>query len=431
MNISDIKIGDYIIVESKPCDWSSYLCSNNIKEINTYPYLAKIIDIKNCGDYNAVLVEVDGQNYGASLSSLVEVSVMFEPTEHCLEVISLNTGYILSIGTMLKISRIDIDGDFWFTCSEYSSEKCLLKTRLNVDVKYAIKAGYTSSSQIKEKEESIIVFIPKEIPLYKDNSITLPVRKKINKPLTQIQQQLINILLYTPEKYREYISKMDNPSYGVTFINKLLPSRVGYEFDTVGYKEFPKDLINIFDNTCLQKKRGKNNSIFITNWDKHYDSRTDNREIRISFNNITGFKKLKFLLHKMVEYGVKPAENGGLHIHINTAPILIYSEHIGDIPYLKKVTKPLHRYRKYIYNVFDIPKDDSHIRSNESFIKFHDRGRISVLKQHDTLEWRLSNTTFDYTQIMKWTIFSHLMTELVKYPSKEFNMDLFENIRYS
>ena len=434
MLTSEINIGDHLILNSKPPFWSSQLCAYSTNYIPAYPCVVKILEMRRQDNHVAGRIRIDGREYGADLDSLCEVATKLDtPVGFYLRVLESRVApERLTVGKTYKV--LEITDDCHRIKDDRNHDIYLSISRLeNFEIEYVISDDFKvpEPSPIREK-------VP--VQLYKNHEeIKLPIRKKIGKPLTHIQEQLVKILLYQPEDLRSFVSHTTNPAYCVNFINKLIPSRVGYEFDTCGYPTIPTSFIDVLNETQRSKKHLKNrlsssNSIFmhhIDNMNGHL-ALSENREIRFSFNNITGFKKLKLLLHEMVQNGIKPAENGGLHIHINLAPVITTSWVSYDkIDELRQRTKILYKYRGYIYNVFGIDKSESHIRDKSKFLKHGgDRGRISVLKGHDTIEWRLSNTTFDYTQIMKWTIFCHLMTELVKYPNKKFNMDLYENIRY-
>lgn len=434
MNPKDIKIGDYLLVNSEPNSWSSYFNSNNIKDIKVFPYLAKIIDKSVHSNHALIKVNnIKDTYFGADLEALCYVSEKFNPIGYYVHI--LRDSYDLTVGHNYKVCDLSTIGEDSYIQIE-NDRGYYVTFACEKEGKYFIYSlnGYNKEEEIIEEKKEIVT--TKNVPIY-DDRVPLPKRKHIPKPLTPLQQQIVNILLYHPEQYRSFLGKVDNPGYVVHFVKKLLPSRVGYEFDTTDFNRIPEELDGIIAKTVKDKKVKKSkNTIMEYNRDA-VCSKDSNTEIRFSFNHITGFKRLKLLLHQMGKHGIKPASNGGLHIHINTLPVMDTTWGYVASPNRKELLKRLkviRSYRPYIYNVFGITKQTERYRDitiAHKFISIGDRAKIAVLKQKDTLEWRLANTTFDYTQIMKWTIFCHLMTQLVKYPNNKFNMDLFENIRYS
>lgn len=297
-------------------------------------------------------------------------------------------------------------------------------------------------TRIKEGRVKIVTDKPikKKENLFVDQIQWKPKNK--DQKLTYIQEQLVRCMLYEPESLRKYIGNSTNPGYAASFIKSLWPTRVGYEFDIKGTDQKVVDFI-------YQKCEVSDKFVKRTSEDKQYlwgnmdfvnpNHSNGANELRFSFSSVFQLKTLKQLTEKLNRSEViTPLKNGGLHIHVDLVKHSVglkFNDGRAEVRasiLSNKRGRELTRYRNYIYQVFDIPNKDTEegrvIRASSKFLRYGDRAKIAILRDHNTIEWRLSDTTFNYEKIVRWTIFCHLMTETVKKPNKQFNKALFEKI---
>ena len=242
-------------------------------------------------------------------------------------------------------------------------------------------------------------------------------------PVTELQQQLIKLVLFNPNEIRKYLKTVENPQYCVNFINSLLPTRVGLEFDVVYNKS------NIQDHIYSLEPKGIRVS-------QYSSSLNINNELRISFK-----RKFKFLIHfqNFLNTCIKdelmfPATDGGLHIHIDcsghfqvTKSKIIRNRSREDIVSSCNIHRRFNqvkKYKNYLYKVFDVKSDE---KRGDSWLG-NGRTHISKFRSYPTVEYRMANMTLNYSQIMKYIIICKLITDTVRIKNHKFNKKLADNI---
>lgn len=404
MELIDLKVGKIVKIISRPSKWNSTLVWENPLDL-IYPLIGKIEKF----DSTALSISVNGISYGFSIE------------------------YTLDL-----MQETDLVG-------EYIYVKNNIKSELTVDKFYEITDGMANDDCIVCKSNSGNTAIDVDKRVYKDQSITLVCKellvsnglvklKEKKKPIinyvnkyTFVQEQLIKLVLYKPTDYRIYLGSLNNSGYGANFISSLFPFRIGLEFDIAGAGSRDSDLPNELQELLSKYKRQKNF------WfDPTYSGFEGNSEIRISFIGFQGIIKLKKILDIMnkPEYGIRPSEDGGLHIHIDLSTAGIQSCHNKGLQ--KRSYLLLTKYRNYIYKVFDIPSystaEGKSIRER-TFFTLGSKSKIAICARYPTIEWRLLNTTFDYTHLVKLIIFCSMMTAAIRNPKSIFDIGRYESIR--
>jgi hypothetical protein len=137
----------------------------------------------------------------------------------------------------------------------------------------------------------------------------------------------------------------------------------------------------------------------------------------------------------LIKYNFNPAENGGLHIHVDISELIKEYRHqsLARHEFFMPKTKEIYKYKNYIFKAFHIDKDTydyNNITRKGKFLSVQqERHRISIFRRHESVEWRLANSTLDYVQIVKWIMLCTLFTATIRNQNKRFKVDLYENVK--
>lgn len=234
--------------------------------------------------------------------------------------------------------------------------------------------------------------------------------------------QVLKVLVYQPEKFRKLIAVSENPGYIYRLAKYLMPYRAGIEIDcTGGTSSWYRYITDKFDDTKFTIGRSGGSLDM---------GLTQGIEIKLSPHGFNQLSSMKKVLDSMIKDKTIALDNsGGIHVHIDL------DIEIGTREYLQNINfeQPLRKQFNYIRNkVFH--KKDSKIEytSGRSYVNtkgiiYGERGDISILREYQTIEYRLGYPTLDYSTITKWILCCQHMNMVLR-TNCEFNKELTDRI---
>jgi len=223
---------------------------------------------------------------------------------------------------------------------------------------------------------------------------------------TYLQEQLIKTLLYKPENLRLIFSQTTNPAYCSNYFFKLIPVRTGIELD----------ITNITESIRGYLLKGISLPCFVLNVSN--STKDTNSELRISPFTYRTFSLLKRVLDKLIYNDVRPSCNGGFHCHIDIKQYLSPGRTNNSII--------RNRVFKYLNYILCVTKQSTRgITKTNRTEKLLDN--IIVDRNHPTIEYRVFDSTLNYTDIVKRVILLQQITRSVVL-NKPLDKQLCDNI---
>lgn len=206
--------------------------------------------------------------------------------------------------------------------------------------------------------------------------------------------KLIEAYLYEPIKVRHIIKASPNPDYIYRLAKSLMPYRVGIEIDSVGYPLTIDKRINELSILYKHdKKKGRLDSIPVLEFKRDGNIISSAcEETRFSFSTYPGLLRFKTAVDYFVEKKIAVSEQGGMHIHIDLNMNIEEARK-------KEVAERIQPYYRFLRNrVCKNKKED--IAKTERIV-YGERAKISVSRSFKTIEYRMSDPTYNYTEIMR------------------------------
>jgi len=228
------------------------------------------------------------------------------------------------------------------------------------------------------------------------------------RPNHPILKNLLEAYLYDPRKVNKIINTNPDRVYMYRLSKFIFPYRVGIEIDATGISSSLRTGIHDY---CMQKNHGLDNRDFreaeiikLKNFilfsdDRHIDSK-DCNEMRFSFRNDKGLVSFYELLKLLRKNKIPVAAEGGLHVHVDLGMNLQRAMQ-------NKVGERVQKYFRYLRN--NVAKNKAEDKAGNESVVYEARGKISICKNKNTIEYRMSDPTFNYTEIMKQVLcFQHI-----------------------
>lgn len=205
-------------------------------------------------------------------------------------------------------------------------------------------------------------------------------------------------------------------TYGI--MKKMLPLRFSIEFECLGAIEPNRKISSI--NLANKYKVYSLNRDYCCNTNTPFEERNDLNEHRVS---ILGFKQLAGLYQvlEVMKNNCIDCKGSGIHIHIDISPFYYPTTKkrnwYGDDFYLKLQQVLIQN--SYLDKVHEIFGNKYYGTYNRKTCSINEKGRwINIRTNYDTIEFRIGNLTFDYTELIDIVI---KLQSLVKKVNREIN----------